>query len=356
MSYLFYTRVKRLKVFISWSGGRSHKVATALRDWMQNVIQAIEPYVSSEDIQKGARWSSDVAQELQDSTFGILCVTKDNLTAPWLLFEAGALSKTIETSSVVPFLFDIKPSDLTGSPLLQFQATDCTKDDLKKLLQTLNNVCGAQGLTESRLDSAFEHWYPDLEAELNKIKSETSDKTEEAPNVDVAESSEILEEILDVSRTNQRLLRNPDVKTFESIEILASKIDDFTAQTGKVLDIERRRIGRKIHPMMIEEMIHFGRNEKSNLYAFLMILSLYKNDFPWIYDLGKELVDVLKSDVSRSDKQSAVSSFRDMLEFTSHYQEKFDMYNGKKEYFMYAKELPYILMKYFDDFLIENEI
>ena len=80
--------MKNMKVFISWSGNKSHMVVLVFRDWLPSVIQSIEPYVSFEDIDKGARWSTDIANEPEDSTFGIFCVTKENLEAPWLSFEA----------------------------------------------------------------------------------------------------------------------------------------------------------------------------------------------------------------------------------------------------------------------------
>jgi hypothetical protein len=71
-------------------------VAVALRDWLPSVIQAIEPWVSAEDIEKGSRWSTKIAEELQATKAGIICVTADNQNSAWLLFEADALSKTVE--------------------------------------------------------------------------------------------------------------------------------------------------------------------------------------------------------------------------------------------------------------------
>ena len=162
--------LKYMKVFISWSGDTSLKVAQQLREWLPYVINSIKPYVSSEDIDKGARWSTDIAKELEDSTFGILCVTKDNLEAPWLSFEAGALSKTMEKSFVTPFLFDIKRSEIKG-PILQFQSTIFEKDDIKKLVKTLNKACGESGIPDDRLEKTFNVWYPNLEENLNALKN-----------------------------------------------------------------------------------------------------------------------------------------------------------------------------------------
>lgn len=84
-----------------------------------------------------------------------MCVTKDNLYAPWLSFEAGALSKTMDKSFVTPFLFDIKRSEVNG-PILQLQSTIFEKDDIKKLMHASNWACGENGISESMLDKAFE--------------------------------------------------------------------------------------------------------------------------------------------------------------------------------------------------------
>lgn len=104
-----------MKVFISWSGSQSHHVAIALRDWLPSVLQIVEPYVSSEDIDKGARWSTDISKELEDSNFGIICVTPENIDAPWVNFEAGALSKSLDRSRVAPFLFAVDRTAIQGS-------------------------------------------------------------------------------------------------------------------------------------------------------------------------------------------------------------------------------------------------
>lgn len=201
-----------MKVFLSWSGKSSHKIAVTLRDWIPSVIQSITPYVSSEDIDKGARWSTDIAKELEDSAFGILCVTKENLKAPWLTFEAGALSKTMEKTYVVPFLFDVKRSEVDG-PILQFQSTITTKADILKLLKTINKACDEDKLPEARLEKTFEVWYPTLKAELDSIKKDFETEEEEgkkSEDSNQTQNNEILEEILDLTRTQQKLLRDPE--------------------------------------------------------------------------------------------------------------------------------------------------
>ncbi len=112
------------RVFLSWSGEASHAVALALYEWLPVILQSVKPFMSSEDLRKGGRWNKDLAQELEQTNFGIACLTPDNLEAPWILFESGALSKFVAESNVMPFLVRVKPSDLP-KPLTQFNAVTC---------------------------------------------------------------------------------------------------------------------------------------------------------------------------------------------------------------------------------------
>ena len=322
-----------MKVFLSWSGDQSHKVALVFKEWFPSVIQSLVPYVSSEDIDKGARWSTDIATELENSTFGILCVTKENFNAPWLTFEAGALSKTIDNSSVCPFLFNIKRSEIEG-PILQFQSTIFEKDDIKKLLNTLNNACDEGKLSDKNLDKAFEVWYPTLEKELNEIKGE--DEIKESKNQKNKDSSnnEILEEILELSRLNQKLLRNPDIRLPKEIEqMILNREENYS-----------RMKRRKHYPMLIEELFHFSSRFQHNYTGLQISLSLFRNDFPWIYEAGMELVQIFRSKKSNEEKEKAVGIFMELMEFTFEHPLMRDTYGTDKELYMMGRELRRIIM------------
>ncbi|HYC27957.1 MAG TPA: TIR domain-containing protein, partial [Chitinophagaceae bacterium] len=152
-----------MKVFISWSGERSKQAAEVLRSWIRQVIQSAETWISV-DIDKGLRWNEKVSGELENTKVGIICLNKENLRAEWILLEAGALSKTRD-AYVCTFLLDINPADI-NPPLAQFQHTQFKKDDVRRLLHTINTAIiksGEKSLLEKDLDEVFEVFWPRLE-------------------------------------------------------------------------------------------------------------------------------------------------------------------------------------------------
>jgi hypothetical protein len=336
-----------MKVFLSWSGARSKKVALIFRDWLPSVIQSIEAFVSSEDIEKGARWNTDIAQELKEAIFGIICVTKDNLSTPWLNFEAGALSKTIENTYVAPFLFDVKPSELTGSPISQFQATSFNKEDVKRLVETLNIAAGSV-LAPQRLDTAFNLWYVSLEDQLKTLLSE-KDETEE-----LSANADILEEILETSRNTQRLIGNTDTKLYNNLEQLQKKTEELLLKNDSPYLYESKKLSRRYSPMFYEELLY-----SNNLvpYNILIVLSVFRDDFPWLYDAGKDLVSILNSNTSKKNKIEAIGKFRGLLEITSeHPLIKGVFGNLRKESAMILRELSRMLMHVIDEYNDENNL
>lgn len=188
-----------MDVFISWSGERSLRLATALKEWLPLVIQSVVPWFSPEDIDKGARWMAELNKQLEKLKMGIICVTPENMEAPWLLFEAGALSKVLDTSLVCPFLFALEPADVQG-PLAQFQSTRTTREDVRKLLTTINKNTELQ-LSESQIDRLFTVLWPDFEEKLRLIESSVSAQVSRSRPV-----PELLGEVLERVRSIERQL------------------------------------------------------------------------------------------------------------------------------------------------------
>jgi hypothetical protein len=154
------------KVFISWSGDVSFQVGKALRGWLPNVLQAVRPWMST-DIAAGARWGAVLGEELSASNLGILCLTKTNMTAPWLLFEAGALAKHLTEDKVVPYRFQLKADEIPP-PLSQFQSVGDDYDGTLGLLESINGIC-ATPLKDEQLKTAFKAWWPRLNKHLRNI-------------------------------------------------------------------------------------------------------------------------------------------------------------------------------------------
>jgi hypothetical protein len=187
-----------MKVFISWSKEKSRLTAEALNKWLPKVIQAVEPWISPE-IEKGKRWSPEINDNLENSKVGIFCLDQENLNEPWILFEAGAMAKT-KDAYVCTFLLDLTPTDVQ-QPLAQFQHTKYEKEDVKKLVHTINSALekyNEKALKKEVLNEAFDKYWVDLDEELKEIKKKNQ------PKASIKRSDrELLEEMLEILRNQQ---------------------------------------------------------------------------------------------------------------------------------------------------------
>lgn len=259
-----------MKIFISWSGERSEALAKALRDWFPLVLHYVEPWHSQSDIQAGERWSVEIAKELENCNFGVICISRENLNSPWILFEAGALAKSMQDGRVIPLLLDLDFKEVSG-PLAQFQSKKADNVGMKELVTSLNRA-STSPVPDAQLEKLFPALWGDLEKQIAAIPKGTAPTAVKRPQGD------ILEELVSS-------VRNVEVRVREAI--------DDEPQFRR-----RRRIHR--HPGMMFEIAHRLSDGPSDPMIILIAGSILRDDAPWMYELAL--------DAYRSFKSGRVSS------------------------------------------------
>lgn len=190
-----------MNVFLCWSGDASRSMAAFLNNWLADVIQELRPFMSDDGIRKGQRWASEVGQKLSQDAFGIICLTPKNLEAPWVLFEAGALSKNVQSARVTALLLGTSAAQVTG-PLGQFQHTSTDRADVLKLMRDLNALLPLEKqLSAERLERSFDSHWPAFQAAVASALEELKG-THAAPAQ--RDTRAMTEEILELVRGLQR--------------------------------------------------------------------------------------------------------------------------------------------------------
>jgi hypothetical protein len=183
-----------MHVFISWSGEFGKSLAEALREWLPTMLQDVEPYFTPSDIEKGARWENEISKKLEQSKFCMIALTRDSLNSNWIMFEAGAISRSVDKARICTILFGIEATDLPG-PLASFQSTKFTREDVYKLVETINKNLD-KPIHQIALDKTFNKMWPDLEEAVSKIMSGAGS----LPKQPARDQRDLLEEVLGLSR------------------------------------------------------------------------------------------------------------------------------------------------------------
>ena len=178
----------KFNIFISWSGSPSKEIAEHVKELLGAVFainRNIEFFLSSSEergIDKGDRFQKKIDENLFKSDFGILIMTKNNITRPWIMFEAGSLAKNVDISKVSPILFDIDEIE-KESPLFAFQYAKFTENEFNSLFQSILKSCnGTDELKteekDSLTDSLKKKW-KDFEGKINALLNDPKYKVNE---------------------------------------------------------------------------------------------------------------------------------------------------------------------------------
>lgn len=193
-----------MKAFMSWSGEKSHEVALAFEEWIPCVIQAVEPWVSSKDIDRGSIWFNEILEQLKDTNFGIVFLTKDNQDKPWLLFESGALSKGLTENRICTVLVDLNVRDIdSGSPFRHVNHTSLEKNSVLALVKTINKHLDSGQVPEKRLERSFNALWEELNDKVKTI-IDSLPASQAPPKEDNDVLNDILENVLRIERKVSR--------------------------------------------------------------------------------------------------------------------------------------------------------
>ncbi|WP_375186544.1 toll/interleukin-1 receptor domain-containing protein [Sphingobium yanoikuyae] len=268
-----------MKVFISWSGERSKALAIALKELIPLILQYAKPWVSEKDISAGERWAQAISGELESSNFGILCITPENISSEWILFEAGALSKSMLDAKVIPLLFGLELSDLSG-PLSQFQALKVDQRGVMDAIKAINAVSENKA-SEATINQLVPALWSQLQQKIDDIPGKPPAGKHMRPQ------GEILEELVSQVRGLGSRMRDLD--------------PDFSDRDIKYSN----RMYRDLDPHMIDELMHGTMDPRDGDFSLLILAGLVRAAMPWLAEVLVESHRELKNATPKEAREIA---------------------------------------------------
>ncbi len=282
----------------------------------------------TEGIEFGAEWYPSVMAALNESTDVVALLTQHSINRPWILYEAGVAKGKLDTT-----VFGVAlgvPLDLARTgPFAQFQNCSDDEDSLTKLvLQLIRRNPDAAPREEAvrRQVQAFRVTVSGILKARGKSTPQSTHTKVDEPAI---------------------------AKLFEEVKVmfasLPEKIEEKMSQSVRPRSILRR--GR-IHPMMFEEFLfhpELQEGPEGPAIGWLLLLSAIREDMPWLYDLGMELYNALRTqDMNKIDraKTNLISALKitERSKFMRHL-----FMEGDKDTFMFYRHVPDIMMHYLNN-------
>ncbi|MEM6326361.1 MAG: toll/interleukin-1 receptor domain-containing protein [Bacteroidota bacterium] len=282
--------LSRPLVFISWSGARALRIARALAEHIEDLLN-VETFISP-NIPKGEEWNNAVHSAIRDCAAGVIIVTPENKEAPWLLYEAGAIKTAQAGTGRTKTLFvGWQPADYTG-PLEAFQGTQTEREDFYQLLKDLNTSCG-NVTTQDALSRRFERVWPTVEAVFRRAEAMESPAYISVDKVNSDLISNLIDEMRSIREDIGNITIKPAVHEISQAATLAAateaKTDDLIRKSiiyAKLFDVVYRN--KMIFPYTVKELtkydirglsywseIYDGKREKFSIYRHRSTKSSY---------------------------------------------------------------------------------
>lgn len=270
-----------------------------------------------------------IIQHIVDAPLVIADLTERNPNVFYELAIRHAIRKPlvqlIKKGELIPF-------DVAATRIIQFDLQNLDSVDAAKLEITaqVKSLEAGKNDTDNPISVSL-----DL-----KMLKESGDPEERS-------LADIVEAISDLRLT----ITSPDKgftssKMFNEFQLM---IDNLNSKINR-LDPDYKRVRRKLHPMMFDELMHIGMQMEDANLSFLMMISFIKDDFPWIYEVGLETYRGLKSAKSKIEKRRLIEKFEKALEMTGHPMMR-EFYGKSDEMYMFSKDVRHFMHRFLDKYL-----
>lgn len=312
-------------VFISHDT-RDAELAEAFSNLLKSVSAGVLKSFRTSDrkgtqgIEYGVEWYPEIIKNIQGASDVVCLLTTRSVGRPWILFEAGMAKGKLDTP-ILGVALGIELKDASTGPFAQFQNCGDDEDSLTKLVfQLVNRIPNSEPDRDT------------IKFQVGKFKQTVSEIIKKLDSSGAAVSTR-------KSEPDVKDIENSSVRLFEEIKIM---FQDLPSRIERANPTEPRRRKRRIHPSMIEELMHMA---KSPTLGIRMALSLYKDKMPWIYDEGTALLAKVESSKSATAFRRSFRDFEEFLMVSTRnpFVEEF-LIDDKDEFILFM-ELPRMILR-----------
>lgn len=246
----------------------------------------------TEGIEFGVEWYPEVMSKIDSASDVVCLLTPRSLERPWILYEAGVAKGKMNTP-VYGVAIGVSLSKAASGPFAQFQNCGEDADSLNKLvLQLMCRVSGA----EPDKDTVR------MQVEAFKVRANALTKG--------------LEQAVKPGKPDSAEVEGSSVaKLFEEVKVM---FRDLPLRLDERSEKNSRLRSRHFHPeMMFEVGQMLGANEEDGI-GILVLASVFREDLPWLYELGVQAYRTLSSGQS-GHARDAVKQFSRACELVSHH-------------------------------------
>jgi hypothetical protein len=247
-------------------------------------------------IEYGQEWYRAIMQKLDDATDVVALLTARSVNRPWILYEAGvAKGKLSANDRVFGIALGVTLDEAATGPFAQFQNSPDEEDAITTLVLQLIRRHPQAAPREEAVRRQVQAFRESVASLLKTRKKETTQAPARADETSVA-------------------------KFFEEIKVLVGGVPERVAGQLGADPIRRMRRRRRMHPGMLEDLIHhpaWGESPEAGAVPLLIAFSMLREEFPWLYELAVQMYRAIEAgDPVKIER--ARKTLQNTIEITTH--------------------------------------